>query len=433
MSKQSNWAFAYIDLAEFETVRERYRQGDPDVSTTLESIVAQARSILLRPIITVMDKPGVAASGDKHDFFAIGGYSWPNPSTLDGLPFQYRDSETNPDALTSPEYDKGSYEEMTRQVRLLSLATFYTGNQAFASHALLILRMWFVDPSTRMNPNFRHAAARPGVWDGHFSGAIEGVFLIELIDYIALLELSGNIPHSDGLAIRSWFGDLSDWLCTSSFGRREAFSVNNHVSYLLSQVLAFSTFAGQEQRSRRAILQARRELKLQVEKDGRMPLEIQRADGFFYSIYGLRAFALLARLASAHGHDLWRFQNSKLEQASLSLSIYVRDETRWPFSRGGKEWKRDAAQLFHLAAREYRTEALISTARLAAGLASAEHAEVKLWGVNELDAVPRHLGALQAIEWHDNGTSVSRHRSRLATTRVLGVMAARGLWRGRYL
>jgi hypothetical protein len=425
----------YLDLKELRTVKDGWRSGNPRIREAVAGLTAEADRLLTLAPTSVMDKTGVAASNDPHDFYAIGGYSWPNPLTSDGLPYEYRDSQTNPEALNSDEFDKGRYEEMTRRVAVLALAYFYSDDTRYAAHSAALLRTWFIDSTTRMSPHFRYAAARPGVWEGHFSGTIEGVFLIEMLDFVTLLEGSAAWTDSDDSELRSWFRDLSDWLAHSRFGRREIFSTNNHVSYLLAQIITFATYGGHSGRARGAIPLARRQLRRQIRPDGSMPLEIARADGWFYSVYGLRAFTVLAQLVARYDEDLWKGQGAVLAQACASLAPYLTGAVEWPFSRGYKPWERDAVQLYHMAARAYGSSYLLTTATRIAQNSAEFSPPIALLGLQDTAASAEGFAMPAARLWSPSLDSRRGPTSVLegVASRVSGVLAARGMWPGRRL
>jgi hypothetical protein len=426
--------FVYIDPGELDAVKELYSSGDSKVTAAVERLTQEATAALLMPVASVLDKTTKAASGDPHDFHAIGGYSWPDASKPDGLPYVYRDSETNPESTESQKWDKGPYEEMTRRVAVLALAHFYTSNAEFAERAATLLRTWFLNPETRMNPNFRYAAARPGVWDGHFSGTIEGVYLIEMLDYVGLLQKSHAWTEVDDSALRAWFSDLSSWLSHSPFGRREIFTTNNHGSYLLAQIVAFSTYGLEPDRARRAMRLARRQLHRQIERDGSMPREIDRADGWFYSVYGLRAFTVLARLAEHYDCDLWSSRGAVIGKSAASLAPYITGTADWPFSRERKPWEHDAVQVFQLAARAYHSVDLSSAASQIIQSSEGRLGRFTLLG-GELREVQAAGATFASTLWDPD--LVERHHfgRRLddLISRVFGVLAARGFWPGRRL
>lgn len=427
--------FTYLDPSELAAAKAELQSGAPSALEAMQRLRHEADRLLRLEPQSVMDKTTVAASGDPHDFYAIGGYSWPNPATGDGLPYIYRDSETNPEATDSSKFDKGPYEETTRRVAVLALAYYYSGERVYAAHATTLLRTWFIHSATRMNPNFRYAAARPGVWDGHFSGTIEGVFLIEMLDYVALLEDSPEWNEDDDRQLRKWFLELSDWLAGSSFGRREVFTTNNHGSYLLAQVIVFSTYAGHQDRARKAIRLARGQLRRQIEKDGSMPREIDRADGWFYSVYGLRAFVVIARAAERYGVDLWSDRSAAISASAISLGQYISGKTEWPFSRQHKPWEHDAAQLFHVAGRAYRSPDLIGVAIEIAEGAPDEMPYARLQGLTSAVATSPDLDLPLPKAWREGLTHAQSFKIRLddAGCRFLGVLASRGLWAGRRL
>lgn len=425
----------YLDLGELASSKERLRSGDVILKHRYENLLCEANALLETDATSVVEKTGLAPSGDPHDFYAIGGYSWPNSSTPDGLPYLYRDSMTNPEALESSKYDKGRYEDMVHRVAILALAYYYSDDEPYAEHATKLLRTWFIDAKTRMNPNFRFAAARPGVWDGHFSGTIEGVILIELLDYVAIVSASDSWSANDQKQLRAWFGALSEWLATSRFGRREVFSLNNHSSYLLAQVAVFSTYSGDQTRARKAVKLCYKLLRQQICRDGSMPREIDRADAWFYSIYGLRAFAVLARVGELYHEDLWAACGGRLARACSSLGTYLIEHESWPFTRGSKPWVHDAVQLYQLAASAYMSDELARVANLLADYGAAELPNGALRGKQATDVPVAEENRWPSLtptarpNWH-------KRRSKPLQTLVfrgLGVMAARGAWFGRRL
>lgn len=73
-------------------------QAAPELWAGRAELLRAADALLSATPLSVMDKSGCAASGDKHDFFAIGKLAWANPKTADSLPWIRRDGPANPAA-----------------------------------------------------------------------------------------------------------------------------------------------------------------------------------------------------------------------------------------------------------------------------------------------------------------------------------------------
>ncbi len=66
-------------------------------SDAVNSIISSAERTMTKNLVTVMDKPILPPSGDKHDYMSMGPYWWPNPDTDDGLPYIRKDGLVNPE------------------------------------------------------------------------------------------------------------------------------------------------------------------------------------------------------------------------------------------------------------------------------------------------------------------------------------------------
>jgi hypothetical protein len=92
--------------------------------------------------------------------------------------------------------DQPQVAALASTVGALAQGFYWTRNESYAQRAAQLLRAWFLDPATRMNPNLNFGQAFPGVEpNGTFSGLIEtdGNF-IELLDSVALLQ--ATVPLS---------------------------------------------------------------------------------------------------------------------------------------------------------------------------------------------------------------------------------------------
>jgi hypothetical protein len=352
-------ALVNVDPAALLAIRDGIRAGQPEWQPAFRTLLGEAASYLAVTPDSVVNKTRVPPSGDKHDFFAIGNYSWPNPGTPDGMPWIRRDGHVNPDT-NGPDYDKRRYVVMRIRVNALALAWFYTQEERYAARAADILRAWFIAPATRMNPNFNYSSSLPGVYDGMAIGVIEGAELVGLLDSTNLLATSRSWTPADNEALRRWFHDYTTWLIESPFGKEELRSNSNHGVWYDAQIAAFSIYSGDTVRAREAVLRGRDRIAQQMAADGSLPQELRRNRSFNYSVYALRAFTALARCGDITGEDLWHYRTPDgrgLEKGFLFIAPYLANEKPWTWRSLDKEPNNLAIQITRLAARTYAANA----------------------------------------------------------------------------
>lgn len=93
--------------------------------------------------------------GDKHDYLSYGPYWWPDPAKKDGLPFIRRDGEIYPDSRNDAT-DSIRLHKMAAAVETLALAWHFTREARYADRAALLLKTWFLNPESRMNPHLAY-------------------------------------------------------------------------------------------------------------------------------------------------------------------------------------------------------------------------------------------------------------------------------------
>ncbi|HVZ32528.1 MAG TPA: alginate lyase family protein, partial [Polyangiaceae bacterium] len=276
-------------------------------TSELATLTGMANKLVGAPVVSVVQKTKLPASGDIHDYYSIGRYYWPDPHSPDGLPYINRDGDVNPE-VDSSAYDKHASDVFFGNVQTLSLAYFYTRQERYADAAMAQIRAWLIDPNTRMNPEVSYGSAIPGESDGRSFGIVELVRFHEILDAAALLSDSSAQTEADREALRAWMASYGDWLKTSVFGATEHAAQNNHGSWYDVQRVAIGQLleARDDVLSQlEAVKQAR--IDVQITADGELPLEAARADGWYYSCYGLLALIELADVGARLGVDLWNY------------------------------------------------------------------------------------------------------------------------------
>ncbi len=293
-------------------------------------ILKAANEYLSDPPITITASHSPRSAGGMHDFFSEGDYWWPDPQNPGG-PYIQRDGMSNPDNFVE---HRRALMRLSVQVPTLSAAWLITKDQRYAKHAAQHLRAWFLDPSTRMNPNLQSAQAIHGRFAGRGIGIIDTIHLVEVARAIEVLERSKALSGNELTGIKHWFTEYLQWMTTSKNGIEEREAKNNHGTCWVMQVAAFAHLVGDE----KLLAYCRDRFKTvivpnQIAADGSFPQELRRTKPYGYSLFNLEAMATVCQILSTPADNLWTFESPdgrSLRQAMEYMAPFIRDKKAWP-------------------------------------------------------------------------------------------------------
>ena len=353
-----------LDAKVLQHQREN-KDTQPNFRAALTCVRAEADKAMRAGLFSVMHKDATPPSGDKHDYMSLAPYFWPNPDTPNHLPYVRRDGERNPEIKGISDHDEMG--KMASSVHALALGYYFTGNEAWAARAALLLRTWFLDPSTKMNPNLEYAQGIRGITTGRGIGIIDSHSLTEVVDAVGLLSGSKNWNEAEQKDMEQWFAAFLDWLRTSKNGKDEFNAKNNHGSFYDVQTVDYALFLRRDDLARQILSAAeQKRIATQIEPDGKQPLELARTRSFGYSCFNLRALTELAILGEHVGVDFWHFKtkDGRSIRAALDYLLpYGLGEKPWPYKQLGDLGARDLVQPLLEAARAYRKSAYEAAAK----------------------------------------------------------------------
>jgi len=311
-------------------------QAAPPTDSRKHEVVAVATAAADKAMtegpFSVMQKTVAPPSGDKHDYMSQAPYFWPDPSKPNGLPYIRRDGERNPELKKISDHD--NLGRMGEDTRDLALAYYLTGNTVYADRAALLLRTWFLDSATRMNPNLEFGQVIPGINTGRGIGLIETRSLMPAIDAVGLLAGSKSWTAADQEGMKAWFTQFLGWMRTSQKGKDEDAAKNNHGTWYDLQVTDYALFLGDRQLAVDTLNRVKtRRIAVQIEPNGRQPLELARTNAFSYSIGNLDGLMQLAWLGQQVGVDLWNFRTEDGRCIRSALDFLL------PYAIGTKKWE----------------------------------------------------------------------------------------------
>ena len=309
----------------------------PYYGAAYAGLLSSADALLNVQPLSVMMKEKVPGSGDKHDYMSQARYYWPDPSKPDGLPYINRDGVSNPELN---KLDRNRLGITASRIITLSLAYYFSGEEKYAEKATQLIRAWFLDKDTKMNPNLEYAQMIPGRNNnkGRSFGLIDSYSFVEMLDAIALLEQSKSFTAKDSRQLRKWFGELTDWMLTSQQGIEEGNAANNHSVAYDTQIIAFLLYAGKTDKAKEIISALpERRIFAQIEPDGSQPHELRRTISFHYSHYNLAHFIDIMTMAKKLGMDIDKKTSPdgrNVYKAADFLVPYVGENApEWPYQQ----------------------------------------------------------------------------------------------------
>jgi len=317
---------------ELEKARALVRAGDPSILPAFQTLKREADKAMRAPLFAVTHKNTLLPpSNNRHDYFSLSPYWWPDSSKPNGLPYMRRDGQTNPESKR--DLDQPRVAALGWNLQTLALAYYLSGDEAYARRAAEQLRTWFLDTATRMTPHLRFAQLVRGIDRERGSGIIDTRWFIETVDAVGLIEGSASWTPDDTRRMREWFRSYLDWLRTSPNGAHEREARNNHGSWFAAQTAAYALFVGDTALAREIVAGAKARIGKQITPEGHQPIEMERTRSMHYSAFNIEALSRVAEMGRHVGVDLWTYQapeGGSLRKAIDHVARYLKNPGEWP-------------------------------------------------------------------------------------------------------
>ena len=326
-------AQSVLDVQHLAYVKQHL--SDPAYAQAYQALEKQAGQDLVMKPISVVSKDYIPSSGSKHDYVSLARYAWPDETKPNGLPYVMRDGVSNPELN---KFDRNKLSTVANAIYRLSLAYYFSGQEKYAQKATQLIRVWFLDKSTQMNPNLRYAQHIPGEADGRCYGVIDAYSFVEMLDGVQLLENSKSFTAKDSKQLKAWFTQLLKWLLSHPQAIEESHQRNNHAIAYDVQVAAYSLYTGNKKLFNEILSKfPERRIATQIEADGKQPFELRRTLGFGYSQYNLSHIIDLLLMAKHQGLDYHQFatdgEHSFFKAMDFLASYMGKPVSSWPYQQ----------------------------------------------------------------------------------------------------
>lgn len=338
----------FIDSNLLAQAKKVFKSGENKglLANEITRLILEANTYLKTKPPSVMDKGEVPPSGNKHDFLSLSPYRWPNPESQSGLPYVFRDGKTNPEIFNAP--DKHNLDKVTVMIKTLSLAYYFTDNPQYAQKASELLRVWFLNDETRMNPNLNYSEIIRGKPEINPAGIIAGEYIPQIFDAISIIKNSLSWNKADEEGMQNWFNRYLDWLLSSESGKIASMKINNHGTYYYLQVSSIALFLDKQDIVKEAVQSMIQEsamssfrntphlLSSKITPDGKQPFELSRTKSLDYSMFNLLGLFNMAEIGEHVGIDMWNYktvQGAGLRNALDYLIPYALEDKVWPYEQ----------------------------------------------------------------------------------------------------
>lgn len=334
-------ATVILDGAKLVSLKNQLASAPTSGETKALSLLTQkADAALTQGPWSVMDKKSTV-SKDKHDYYSLATYYWPNPNTSNGCPYIHKDGQWGPTIVATG--DLQAWANTWQAFSYLTLAWWYTGKADYATRAELLVRTWFLNSATKMNPNMNFGQVVPCEKTGRKEGVLEmSQALTQVMDGLRMLDTGApGWTAADQSGMSAWFTAYLKWSTTASIAVAEGKATNNHGTWKDLQDAALEYYLGQTSAAKTLVTSIKKRIDKQIDSAGKQPMEMSRTRPWHYANYNLQGLIRLAELGKKLGVNLWSYTNASGGSMTKAVDFLL------PYGTGAKKWTFSDLDVFH--------------------------------------------------------------------------------------
>lgn len=323
----------YYNEANLKLVKAKIKAQDPYFLKNYKEVIKAGNKALNYVTDPVTNKTQLPASGDKHDYMTYAPYAWPDTTKADGMPWKARDGIINP-VSRGNDTDNNRKTAFFAAIDNLVWSYYFSDDRKYADKAVELIRIWYLNPETRVNPNMNFGQAFPGVAVGRNAGVHEWKPQQSVITALQLFDNDGILPADVKSGMDDWLKKYLTWLTTNEMAVSTNFTGQNHANYYNCQVIGLMMYFGENVRAKAVVEDAKlSRIADQITPEGIQPKEMGRTKSVSYTAGNLWLLTELTMLGRKLGIDLWDYESAdgrSLKKAYAYLVPYVLNPQAWP-------------------------------------------------------------------------------------------------------
>ncbi|WP_282055850.1 alginate lyase family protein [Maribacter luteus] len=326
--------FVYYNEGHVKMVKERIEEKDPYFFKNYNEVLEEGNKALEYEVDPVTNKTQIPPSNDLHDYLSYAPYRWPDPSKKDGLPWIARDGIINP-VSRGDDTDFNRKNAFFDAIEKLAWAFYFSEEKKYAKKAIELMKIWYLNPETRVNPNINFGQGVPGIANGRKAGVHEWCDQSNVITALQIFEYQGVLPFEVKNGMVLWFEEYLDWLTTNPMAIEAGLTRQNHANHYNYQVVGLMMYLGKKDKAKAVIEDAKESrIKDQIMPDGSQPREMGRTKSVHYASLNLWSMVELTLMGRKLGVDLWAYESKDGRSLKKAFTFLK------PFTIGAQKWSK---------------------------------------------------------------------------------------------
>lgn len=319
----------YFELSDLKKIKTSFL-NDENFQKEINDLKALADEAIEDAPYTITKYSAPKVDGALiNDYYSDSPYWWPVEGDS-SAPYYRRDGDRNPDRFMDHKYEVAKF---YKGVMSLAFYSYFADNKEYGEKANELLKVWFVDNATKMNPNLQYSQLIRNRTRLRGVGIIDGRRFATLTEAIILLSNSGHLNQEVFEGVKSWYSEMLIWLTTSYQGLDEKKRGNNHGTWWTFQVAAIGNLLQDlnqiellDDHSKHYLLDN------QIDENARQPMEEERTRSLSYSVFNLTAHTYLNSVLIKNKIDNWNYVNKNnvtLKDVVEYLIPFVQEPSSW--------------------------------------------------------------------------------------------------------